>query len=61
MNALAFFQTTSIPRPRNLPLPGTARPARRERDFGVGYGTSSGYASTRRYASNWAAPRFRFN
>ena len=31
---------------------GTAAPARihRERDFGVGYGSSSGYASNRRYA-----------
>ena len=31
----------------------------RVRDFGVGYGNSSGYATTRRYASNWSAPRFR--
>jgi hypothetical protein len=37
--------------------PATARPAR---DFGIGYGRSSGYATTRRYASNWAPPRFRF-
>ena len=33
---------------------------RRERDFGTGYGRSSGYASERRYTSNWAPPRFRF-
>ena len=35
------------------------RPARREyreRDFGVGYGRSSGYASDRRYASAWNGP-----
>jgi hypothetical protein len=31
----------------------------RERDFGVGYGNSSGYASPRRYAGTWAQPRFR--
>ena len=37
-----------------------ARHLRRERDFGVGYGNSSGYASTRKYASNWAPPRFKF-
>jgi len=37
-----------------------ARHIHRERDFGVGYGNSSGYATTRRYASNWAPPRFRF-
>lgn len=34
--------------------------ARPERDFGIGYGRSSGYATARRYASNWAPPRFRF-
>ncbi|MFS8063268.1 MAG: hypothetical protein ACMG5Z_01645 [Luteimonas sp.] len=28
----------------------------RERDFGVGYGRSSGYASDRRYASPWNGP-----
>lgn len=31
----------------------------RERDFGIGYGRSSGYGDTRRYASDWGAPRFR--
>jgi len=36
------------------------RPAHRERDFGVGYGTSSGYASQRRYSRNWAQTRFTF-
>ena len=37
-------------------------PARREdrvRDFGVGYGNSSGYASIRRYASSRSQPLFR--
>jgi hypothetical protein len=28
----------------------------RERDFGIGYGRSSGYASDRRYASAWNGP-----
>lgn len=49
-----------------LPAPTTprseARAVRhlhRERDFGVGYGNSSGYASYRRYSSNWIQPRFR--
>ena len=32
---------------------------RRERDFGVGYGKSSGYVSTRRYASSPFQPLFR--
>ena len=31
---------------------------RRERDFGVGYGNSSGYATGKRYASNWGNARF---
>ena len=31
----------------------------RERDFGVGYGTSSGYASHRRYATSPFKPLFR--
>jgi hypothetical protein len=36
------------------------RPARdRARDFGVGYGNSSGYASARRYLGSQPAPRFR--
>ena len=30
----------------------------RERDFGVGYGRSSGYAAPRGYASNAGATRF---
>ncbi|MFC3815632.1 hypothetical protein [Lysobacter sp. GCM10012299] len=32
----------------------------RERDFGVGYGNSSGYASDRHYTSNWMPNRFGF-
>jgi len=36
-----------------------ARRERRERDFGIGYGNSSGYASERRYASDWGPTRFR--
>ena len=33
---------------------------RRERDFGVGYGNSSGYASDKRYVRDWGNARFRF-
>jgi hypothetical protein len=36
-----------------------ARTERRERDFGIGYGSSSGYASTRRYVNDWGLTRFR--
>ena len=36
-----------------------SRHLHRERDFGVGYGNSSGYASDRRYTTDWAQPLFR--
>lgn len=37
-----------------------SRTPHRQRDFGVGYGTSSGYASAnpRRYADSWAKQPF---
>ena len=35
------------------------RLAPRERDFGIGYGKSSGYASNRRYVNASVGPRFR--
>ncbi|MBS0457286.1 MAG: hypothetical protein JSS44_08165 [Proteobacteria bacterium] len=37
------------------------RLTRRERDYGVGYGTSSGYAAANdhRYAKSWAKTYFR--
>jgi hypothetical protein len=30
----------------------------RERDFGIGYGSSSGYALDKRYTSDWGQARF---
>jgi len=60
MNAFFAVQTrSSAPSASaaNAPLP--ARNIRRERDFGVGYGSSSGYASNRHYAQDWMQPRFR--
>jgi len=39
--------------------PAPVRHLHRERDFGVGYGNSSGYASNRRYSSNAFQPLFR--
>jgi len=36
-----------------------ARRERRERDFGIGYGNSSGYASAKRYTNDWGLTRFR--
>jgi hypothetical protein len=50
-------------RPRTTPIataPAAPRREYRERDFGIGYGRSSGYASERRYAAPWnGQPRFR--
>ena len=52
---------TSTPTPTPRPATVSARRVdrARAREFGVGYGNSSGYATTRRYASPWGAPRFR--
>ena len=50
--ATSFVERRKTPRPTTA----TVAPARihRERDFGVGYGSSSGYASNRRYAYYYA-------
>ena len=60
MNAL----NTAAPSAKSAPVSPLAlmnAPSRnhRERDFGVGYGNSSGYASDRRYAEDWGQERFR--
>jgi hypothetical protein len=49
----------SAPALQNVEQMNQARRTHRERDFGVGYGSSSGYASGKRYTSDWAQPRFR--
>lgn len=65
MNTIRSFQpaaTASNPNPQPAGANVIAMPIRhthRERDFGVGYGNSSGYASTRQYTSPWATPRFK--
>jgi hypothetical protein len=49
-------------RPGIRPRPPKAerRAVYRDRETGVGYGNSSGYASERRYVSGWTGqPRFR--
>lgn len=56
--------STTSPIPSFAPVaPAIAAAARREqhraRDFGVGYGNSSGYSSGKRYADNWGNARFR--
>lgn len=62
MNALTTLFSSHLPRPRNpaMPVALAARPARRERAFGVGYGSSSGYATASSYVAKPAAPHFRF-
>ena len=60
MNALLTSVFTRKPLPATpAVVPASTRLVRRERDFGIGYGRSSGYGCTRRYTSDWAQPRFR--
>ena len=44
---------------RRFRIAGPAWQQPRERDFGTGYGNSSGYASDRRYVDDWGQERFR--
>ena len=55
--AAHFVERRKAPRP-NATIAAPAR-IHRERDFGVGYGNSSGYASNRRYADSRAQTFFR--
>ncbi|HEY0505172.1 MAG TPA: hypothetical protein VGD42_16950 [Lysobacter sp.] len=59
MNASRPSPNASVSNPRANVIPMPQRHVHRERDFGVGYGNSSGYASPRRYAQDWMQPRFR--
>jgi hypothetical protein len=61
MKALTTLFSPQLPRPktRGAVLPFSALPVKRERDFGVGYGSSSGYAKAAPYAPNGSAARFR--
>ncbi|MCY7353992.1 MAG: hypothetical protein LH470_02715 [Lysobacter sp.] len=58
MNNLKSVQPTKS-LPSSLPQIPARRQAHRARDFGVGYGSSSGYASERRYTNDWSQIRFR--
>ncbi|HJW45307.1 MAG TPA: hypothetical protein VJ484_02345 [Lysobacter sp.] len=63
MNVIAATFETRTPSNSAKPVPAAqsaeVRHLHRDRDFGVGYGNSSGYASDRRYTSNWVQPLFR--
>lgn len=50
---------TPAPSARVVPFTLSNRIGPRDRDFGIGYGKSSGYAANRRYTTEWAGPRFR--
>jgi len=58
MNASIQTRTVHAARPAAAVIP-PPRPEPRRRDFGIGYGSSSGYFSQRRYAGNSTASRFR--
>ncbi len=62
MNASTFTPTASNTalNLRNAPVAAPARKVHRARDFGVGYGSSSGYASARRYGIPSSQHLFRF-
>ena len=62
MSTVHAFERRRSPRPTAPSVPAAiAVPTRihRERDFGVGYGSSSGYASPRRYADSRGQSFFR--
>ena len=59
MNASIQTRTAHAARPVAAVVIPPPRPEPRSRDFGVGYGSSSGYFSQRRYAGNSTASRFR--
>lgn len=58
-NRIPTDHVTPRPPVASVARPASYRDAARTRDFGVGYGNSSGYASGKRYATNWANDRFR--
>lgn len=61
MNAQSTYPRfpSQVSRP-TAPQAAAPRQPHRERDFGVGYGSSSGYASARRYVTASPQRLFRF-
>lgn len=60
MNASHPHATLAPRMPAPVPAAGPSANTRyRERSVGSGYGRSSGYASDRRYTSDWGQVRFR--
>jgi hypothetical protein len=57
---LASRAPATVPSCFESPLfPAANNDRYRERDFGIGYGASSGYALDKRYTSDWGQARFR--
>ena len=56
---MAADRRTADAAPAALATVTPIRHLHRDRDFGVGYGNSSGYASHGRYAPTWNQPHFR--
>ena len=61
MTTARFIERRKTPRTAPTTTTANAAPARihRERDFGIGYGSSSGYGSNRRYADSRSQTFFR--
>jgi hypothetical protein len=63
MNALAETAThaaaAAADPTRDTVVPLSSARRYLERSAGTGYGRSSGYASNKRYTSDWGQPRFR--
>ncbi|MCJ0826229.1 hypothetical protein MQC88_09760 [Luteimonas sp. 50] len=58
LRSVTYSRHPAAPRPQ--PASPARRAVYRQRDLGVGYGNSSGYASERRYARDWnGQPHFR--
>ena len=54
----ATTDRSATPSAKVIPFAG-ARRTYRERGFGIGYGSSSGYALDKRYTTDWGQIRFR--
>ena len=58
MNITPITTARPTPTARNA-APSRPQFDRRERDFGIGYGNSSGYGFDKRYTTDWGQIRFR--
>jgi hypothetical protein len=50
--------TDAVISAQNLSAPEPNRHVHSERDFGIGYGNSSGYGTDRHYVRDWSPQRF---